>query len=126
MSANLILEFLDGTKSEQQLRQAGVAPAAIRKAKAKKNKLASASSSARKVGGDLASSNDGIKDLLGTVSDATGGLNKFEQAFLNIGKAAVSNKDVFNTLATSINEVAKLIVAKGGKLPDSVQDYLGR
>ena len=110
MSANLILEFLDGTKSEQQLRQAGVAPAAIRKAKAKKNKLASASSSARKVGGDLASSNDGIKDLLGTVSDATGGLNKFEQAFLNIGKAAVSNKDVFNTLATSINEVAKLIV----------------
>ena len=110
MSVNLILEFIDGTKSEQQLRQAGVSPTDIRTAKAQKNKIASAASSARKVGGDLADSNEGIKSLLTTVSDATGGLNKFEQAFLNIGKAAVSNQDVFNTLGSSINEVAKLIV----------------
>ena len=110
MSAKLILEFINGTKSEQQLRQAGVSPTDIRTAKAQKNKIASAASSARKVGGDLADSNEGIKSLLATVSDATGGLNRFEQAFLNIGKAAVSNQDVFNTLGSSINEVAKLIV----------------
>ena len=106
---DLINNFIKGAATEQQLRQDGVSAKAIADAKKIKKQLASAASSSRKAGDALAGSNKGIKDLLGTLNRSTGGLNKFEEAFINIGKAAASNKDAFNTLATSINEVAKLI-----------------
>ena len=63
---DLINNFIKGAATEQQLRQDGVSAKAIADAKKIKKQLASTASSSRKVGGDLASSNDGIKDLLGT------------------------------------------------------------
>ena len=116
MSADLINNFIKGAATERQLRQANVSAKAIADAKKIKKQLASAASSSRKAGDALAGSNDGIKDLLGTLNRSTGGLNKFEEAFINIGKAATSNKDAFNTLATSINEVAKLIEDGAGRV----------